>query len=492
MSVSIFDNPLGRAQFRLLCSPRRHVQVAIAVPLILVALGAIFYRIHSGNLAQFGGTAFVVLMLIQSILLGMVASGAVQKAVQRDYTTGMIDSHRLTAMSGGVVAFGYLAGPTAQALLLAGEVVLLGAAVGAACGTMSVTAWVMFNGLLLVTAITLWAMTLFIAVCTSGKSNLLGLFAMLIGFAAALLVGIVPGLRLLLGPVGIMDRVIARGVTGSVPDDLLIAPFVQVALTLTFLAAAARKVRRADVQGFDWRLGLLLLAECVLIGATGLWLRLRGIATPGGLSDLLLSESTHSNLEILCTPTILSLVALVPMSAALQRAALWRRRIALDPQADLPKPASAELIVLLACLLVLVQPLIIAYQWTWTGCERLFAAEVCLLTGVLGVAGMMRISYRRSPRASATGFTVLFFWWVLPIVGSMIWRAYMESRGEEVPLPVARLLSPVGLAWEMLVPGGGIDYLISMAVQITLVAAVWLIGPRRSSNATSPLAQKPQ
>lgn len=61
---------------------------------------------------QFGGIALLILLGIQSVLLLIAGAGWVRRAVQRDFSSNMIDSHRLTPMTGWTAVFGYIIGRT--------------------------------------------------------------------------------------------------------------------------------------------------------------------------------------------------------------------------------------------------------------------------------------------------------------------------------------------------------------------------------------------
>src|SRR5206468_898587 len=132
-------NPLGWVQSRLLGGWRRAVTVGVLY--LLVAFGAMLILFRAvpwsssaaAGLSTFTRGVLVLLSVFQAILFVFVSTSTVSRAVQRDVTSGMIDSHRLTPMSGIAIILGYLTGPnlmlvplTAANTLLALGLSLLG------------------------------------------------------------------------------------------------------------------------------------------------------------------------------------------------------------------------------------------------------------------------------------------------------------------------------------------------------------------------------
>src|ERR1044071_7375369 len=116
----IILNPIGWANLRLLGGWKRTAilcGVYFGASWVIMLL---FYQAvrRETTLTTFAGGALVFFIFIQASILFFGGANAVKRAIQRDFTSDMINSHRLTAMSGPTAILGYLTGPTVHVVAL--------------------------------------------------------------------------------------------------------------------------------------------------------------------------------------------------------------------------------------------------------------------------------------------------------------------------------------------------------------------------------------
>ena len=152
---SIYANSLWWVQFQLQGGWRRHLAIVVIYVSVVAGLTAAAYRLEPTLTAgQVSQVWMMILSILQGGILVLVGCSGIRRAVQRDYTTGMIESHRLTPMSGLTAAIGYLIGPNLQTLVLAGCGVVAGLIFSFVGGTGSAD-WLMTMGALLWIALVL-------------------------------------------------------------------------------------------------------------------------------------------------------------------------------------------------------------------------------------------------------------------------------------------------------------------------------------------------
>ena len=111
---------------------------------------------------------------------------AVRKAVLRDFQSGMIESHRLSPMSGPKIVIGYMTGAPVQSGCLLLASLLLGTAFAAHVArdlsAVVLTGWYVMQGCLLCLAFMVAALSLLVALGTAGKVDVLTVGVLLVIF----------------------------------------------------------------------------------------------------------------------------------------------------------------------------------------------------------------------------------------------------------------------------------------------------------------------
>ncbi len=266
-------NPFIPLHFSL-TGRRNLILVPLALAAVIIFFASMTYSVVFENHAGRMSVAWLGIVTgAQALLLLLYGPGCIHRAVQRDFQSGMIESHRLAPLSGLRLVVGYLTGPLVQlaalylVTLVAGSIfcgmysralALPGplSGVGIVAGL-----WAMAQLGLLCLAFLLSSLTLLTALATRGKTNLVGwaiAVSVLGGWSG---VTLVPGLALLCG-IFSGGAVIVLFSRGAVPLDqsvVVVACAFQVALGLIFAAASIRIARAVDRPAFSIPLGLLLV-----------------------------------------------------------------------------------------------------------------------------------------------------------------------------------------------------------------------------------------
>ena len=273
-------NPLLWLHWRISGSSRTNVIVVGVYAIVVIFFSILSFYIAAANalpgdrsqdFAQVNSVWLIIMTGAQCIFLLLIAPSAVRRAVQRDFDSGMMESHRLTPLSNLSLVLGYMIGGPIQALLLYLVSLVFGCyfaamyggspGLGGVLGVLgTLGAWCFAQNSLLVIAAMITSAVLLSALATRGKANIAGalmLVCVLGGWAAILFV---PGLALVLG-VFSGDKLYQLLTTAKLRGGSAVfaqAIVFQIAFCLIFLAASCRKLRRPDYPLFSLPLSLLL------------------------------------------------------------------------------------------------------------------------------------------------------------------------------------------------------------------------------------------
>lgn len=232
-------------------------------------------QVSAGTLGWVGGS--------QALFLLLLAPLAIRKAVTNDYTSGMLESHRLTPMSGLKVALGYLTAAPIQAYCLYLAALVLGCifSVDMARGLSiapeaMLRSWFGAQAALLTLALAATSITLLFSLHSPGKRGVP--IILLLAFGGSTIVRFVPAIALAVGLSAaqiILSTFTGRPLIGMNTGAVMVGSMVvQLAFALLFIAAAARKIRVVQGSLFSVLHGVLLVvlfgvATIVAIWATG-------------------------------------------------------------------------------------------------------------------------------------------------------------------------------------------------------------------------------
>jgi len=279
-------NPLVWLHVRLSGNPRMPLYMACGYVGLVAFFTVLSLRLSGPRAAGGVYSAWLgVISAVQALLLLVMIPNAVHRAVQRDFRTGMIDSHRVSPMGNLQIVAGYLLGPALPTLGLFAAGLLMGlffaarVAVGLGTGVrlgaqVVVGGWVLGQGALLLLCLMLSSIALLAAVAAEGtKFNLLGTMFVIAVFGGWVVFPAVPGLSLLAGLLSAERLIgtISRGTpTGGASGTIALASLLQALFAVVFITAAARRFRRLRGSLFTIPLSLVLLALWALTLVLGM------------------------------------------------------------------------------------------------------------------------------------------------------------------------------------------------------------------------------
>lgn len=318
-------NPILGAHWDLIGRRNQWLVPAAVAGLILFLASITYSTIFSRDPGPFFSGWLGFMTIIQGALYLLVAPSAVRRSVLRDFQTGMIESHRLSPMSGAKVVLGYLTGPVAQAAEIYGVTLVLGGgfAIGVAQsmgapGGLSyfgsvVGGWYFLQVALATLGFMIATLGLLIALATKGKGNLVGWLVAIGIFGGSVGVALVPGLALLTGVMtgGSIIGALTKAAVTTDPTATLAAMASQATLGAIFAASAARLVRHPERSLFSVFYGMALLVVTAVILAVGL--------TQSGNYPWLFGRDASDSmaaLHMMSSISVLAAVALLPLWAA--------------------------------------------------------------------------------------------------------------------------------------------------------------------------------
>ena len=324
-------NPLFWLHLRISGSARINIIIVVAYAAVMIAFtGGSYYfakvqdypNITPATYARVDAAWLAVMTAAQCGFLLLMAPSAIRRAVQRDFDSGMIESHRLAPMSNLQIITGYMTGAPIQAFLLYAVSLLFGSyfavryagstGLGGIIGVRAALAgWYFAQGCIVVLAAMIGAFVLLLALATRGKSNVVGVALMIGVFGGWAAVFVVPGLALLMGVMGghvLFGLLTGAKITGD-PSVIVLGGALQFVIGLIFLAAACGKLRAPDRAVFSVESGLILL---IVWGFT----LVAGIAGASGYDWLFAESREHALAQLVCSTAAFMLVALFPLIAA--------------------------------------------------------------------------------------------------------------------------------------------------------------------------------
>ena len=257
MAVSVFDNPIGWAQFKLLGGWKNIAMtagcyLAIAVAVIVAMIRAIDVPATTifSNFVSF----FLAIQVVVVLLFGTQRVGA---AVRADVNAKLLESHRLMPVPPATAVLGYLFGSTIQALSFFLVTVILGGVcvVGA---KLRLQSWLFSNLILLVFAVLVWTVIMFFSFRSGGSAIGIVLAMVFMALSRGTPMFMMPALNILVSPmIGNTIFDMRTGMTIERPSFLR-SSFRSCSLRF-ILRPPVGATWRDDAIGFDSGLGLILL-----------------------------------------------------------------------------------------------------------------------------------------------------------------------------------------------------------------------------------------
>jgi hypothetical protein len=472
------DNAIAWAQFRLRGGWRQSLKVAAGF-FILASIGAFFMvradPIHSGR--TLWGWASGMLALNAGILV-LYTSSRIGTAVKQDFTTKMIESHRLMPIPATHVIAGYIVGGAMQPLILAFAVFLFGGmcAIGA---DVDAERWIMANLVLLVFSLFGWVLAVFMGFQKKGM-NALAILPVLFPSIPSGRLFLAPGVLVLLSPI-IGQSVFKLTATATEFPWIYIVCFVaQAYFGAICFVGAARRYRDPSAIGLTPILGFLIVLGWIVITwvAMARWEDLR--PTVFGRMPQQLPE-----MQAAISMLIALFLALLPTSAAARLATeAWKRRsdVVVQRRASTLVHAVTFLAAGLSPLLIPIQ----SPQLPMPSRSMILQLALVLAMCAIGFYFLFRIFYRFFEGAFGLSFVWLLMTWGLPIGVDLV--RYSMSNQPIEPMGAASAASPGGAIIMLLshnrtplLPGLIVQF-VMMLIPIVLFSLLKVAGERKQET----------
>lgn len=359
--------PMWRIQYQLLGGHRRMGGIVLVTAFALFAGALGIQRISNISLAVVLGGALTILTWVQVGVVLFGGCNAIHRAVQRDFDSRMVESHRLSPMSSFGVVMGYLFGPTLQVLALFALFTFAGAIACYLAGV-PVDSWVLGNLALIVGTLPIWSVAVFFGQRTTKPFNpipiLMGAGALtwvLVYLpAGAFLLNIYPvviGIWYMAHQASLNGAAIAVSITGSG------------LYTMYWIYIAAIKFRRPDLPALNGLRGLALVLVTMIFGAIGLLI----LSLPDVPARLLIRDADTHAAQWIGTMVTGLLLCFVVISGTVQSRLLGQRGTALRSRWD---RMPAWIVVILAVAAVIVPMLLIGTQLQRIPASRFFQLDM--------------------------------------------------------------------------------------------------------------------
>lgn len=467
-------NPLGWVQLKLFGGMRRMVVLAtFYAGLILMLHILLYYAMKavepSDPLLRLVNITYNFMLVVMAAVLLLGGPVAIKNAIQRDFTTDMISSHRLTAMSGQTTALGYLTGCLSQIITLTivnwliCTILALLSGISVVVPSLALVYLVGLTGLFC-------TFGLLLALCTRGKVSIAAVVVILAIVSRTPAVDYFPGLSLLFGAFLFQD--FPWKTPGPQVVGLLAAALVaQAAFAATFFLAASRRTWRDDVPAFTPQLGFILLALSALLTAVGQRF------LPPSAFWMIGGSGLKTATQLIVGLTAVALVAMLPVAAAARQSAIWAKRKALDPDWAERRPRHWVLLAVVAggtalgIMTVVLTPLLaeaypvpldpqppqegdgpraliveyspVAFLATCGGWIAAF-----LILPLVALGGLLRVAYATSTKALWLVVSFIVMIWAMPPLVDLI-IGNVTARQASEPLSALMAISPIG-AWTII------------------------------------------
>lgn len=242
------DNAIFWAQLRIHGGWRHLLSIALIYAAVAIFCIAMFHSLalDTGVKRYVLSFSSMMVLIVQTVMMSLLASGAIAGAIRRDINNHQIESNRLMPLSPAQAIVGYIAGAAAHIIALCIVNFLIGAGLAELQG-LPISDWISINLLLFLFCLSIWtamAMAAFISRATFGL-----LFGICFGiaFSGGLVFLVAPGLLAFSTPMHgrtifqttSQPRLTAEAVVG------LVAQFL---LAVLWIRGAARKYHKPDAQ----------------------------------------------------------------------------------------------------------------------------------------------------------------------------------------------------------------------------------------------------
>jgi hypothetical protein len=345
------NNAIAYAQFELKGGWKNLLFTTLAYALVIIGAIGLTLRLSERPAEVYGGWR-IGLLALQGALLLILGSNRLNAAIQSDFKSGIIESHRMMPMSNLSAILGYIAGATSQAVAMAFATFLIGIPI-VLLGQLDPRAWFVSGAILFTFAVFAWTYMTLNAFLGRGAGNLglvwMGVFGM--GSPSGLL-SVVPALMMLLSPLAGYSVFDSRARSSEFTPALAMSLLSQAIVGGIFVAGAMRKFRRPEGLALGRDLSTMLLAGWVLLGVVAMYQWHQ-------YAPLFARSESGPQTQFLAMLFTGMAIALVPLCAFARADSVWRRHAATDHRgrrAPLSPVLGTLIVVAILGLLLLAAP----------------------------------------------------------------------------------------------------------------------------------------
>lgn len=413
------DQAIGWAHWKVRGGFKAASQRTLMYSILAVALIMLTWRFDPLRTQQMLAAWRGILLAIESAVLVLMAGSAINSAVRSDFTSGMMESHRLMPVAPLTAITGYIWGPALPSVFLASGAFILGLAV-TMTGGMSPIAWLLPSFVMFTFAIFCWVVTVYISMITRAAAMYFGIIISLLVATQGLWLLIIPGTLLLTTPA--MHRTVFTATVMDPDLNVLLGEglFCQAMIGSILFIGASRRYRRDSDSALGVTLGLILLLMWVMMSMVAMmqWEEL----SPFGF------RSNDFPDEGRLLGSIFSSMALgiIPVANSARQYAHSARPI----------------IVALACA-TLILPLTLLGEKAASFHEAIVSTAVVLICFFVTISYLLRIVYRITPR----GWPFMIGWLMasnaLPLIGDLFYWGFV-GLNESFNPSIITCFSPIG------------------------------------------------
>lgn len=232
---------------------------------IVIVVIVLTVRVDPRNTGMMQGLWLQVLLLLEAAMLILLGGTRVAAAVRSDITSRMIESHRLMPISNWSAIMGYLWGPTAQSVFMAGATFLIGLVVAMQSG-ISAGAWIQPAIIVAMFSAFFWVIMAFLASVMRAPAMLISAIVFVLVVSEGTAVKPVPAITVLLTPFMAKSAFVLRGGPITFDGAQMVGTVVQIWLAVALYIGAARKYRRSEDSALAIWPGIMLLIGWVAAG----------------------------------------------------------------------------------------------------------------------------------------------------------------------------------------------------------------------------------
>ncbi len=462
-------NAIWWVQYQLLGGAGRLIPFNL-VYAALLATAAIGMRrlLASWPTTTFCDRAITLLTGLQILLIIPGCGGAIYRALLRDSTAKMEESHRLCPMSSAAIVIGYMVGPCLQMLAMYTAGVVIGVFI-IQWGTIGTETWLLGNLYMLLISPMVWAICVLVGVGRKKPINPTSILFIMAIFSAIL--AWVPALGLLSGLyTGYLGAFLMAGQAMAARELYVIGVLVTGLMTVIWARAAMRKFRRPDLPAFGPYRALYLLV--IWLGASIAGLLLAQESTTSGMAGLAGIDTPFRRKEFLSVCLTSAGIGGFLISLMSLWATAWHR----CKVKDVAKRArlSFRMIPVLPWLCAVILAAAVAPWVSHLPPKVLLTALAAVVASLIAIEGLMLTMVARG--MSPKRWLILFiacFWAAPPMID--MWLAELRAVNHAGPEYTALMgFSPIGsiiriffssLRFDLL-PGAGVQAAIALVLTV--------------------------